>query len=427
MKMRIALLAALLAVVFYCGCSRKDKDKIYPPDLFITYDCKYDNPANIDPELIEVADANNEFACDLYGQLKATGGNLFFSPASISTALSMTYAGAVGDTATEMRNTLRFTLPDEELHINTAKLVEILVTDRSKTQLAIANALWGQQGYSFVQAFLDLLAEHYEAPLNEVDFISAAEAARQTINTWVEDQTNGKIVDLLPPGSIDALTRLVLTNAIYFKSDWKEKFDPADTTQDTFNTSSTTSVTADMMHMDLLEDQKKVNFFSDGAVSVLELPYVKDVFSMFIFLPSDADGLPALESSLTYANITSWIDSMSKCKLAEIALPKFEFTSEFNLNSVLSALGMPTAFDEGLADFSGINGGIEQLYISDVVHKAWVKVNEEGTEAAAATGVIIGTTSMPPSFIVDHPFVFIIRHNASGTILFMGRVEDPTQ
>jgi serpin B len=428
MKKRIALVILLPLLFLYGGCSSK-KDKL--PFLGITYECKYDNKDNVDADLISVADSNNAFAADLYGQLQPQAGNLFYSPASIFTALSMTYAGAEGDTATEMYDVLNYTLTDLELHLNIGKLVEVLTTERANTTLSIANALWGQQDYSFLTVFLDLLAEYYNAPMNEVDFMTAPETARLTINAWVEAETNGKILDLLQPGTIDVLTRLVLTNAIYFKSNWKYPFDAAETVAQDFSLAGGGTVSSDMMVMDkdymLEHDDLRFNVYNGTGFSMLELPYDREIFSMIFILPDTADGIASLESSLTATSLATWLSGMVPGELYEIRIPKFEFTSEFPLSSELAALGMPTAFDEALADFSGINGGIEQLYITDVVHKAYVKVNEEGTEAAAATAVIIGTTSMPPSFIVDHPFLFLIRHNATGTILFMGRVLDPTQ
>ena len=378
-----------------------------------------------DADVQAAAKSNNEFALDLYAKLKAEAqkgdGNLFFSPASIETALAMAYAGARGDTAAEMKRVLHFTLEDNKLHPAMGELAKKLSTQKQGLKLAIANALWGQKGYNFLPGFLAINRNCYEAGLKEVDYINAAEEARKTINGWVEDKTNDKIKDLIKRGVLTDDTRLVLTNAIYFKGTWKIKFEKKNTKKEKFHLSDKKSVRADMMKM----KKAQLKYMKGESFAALELPYRGEEFSMVILLPDKVDGLADLEKSLAAKNLDRWLSRMFKQKVDEVAIPRFKMTKDFELGNTLREMGMPTAFVYPKADFSGMDG-TRELFIGNVIHKAFVEVNEEGTEAAAATAVVMKAgCATPPKrklFIADHPFLFLLKDNTTGTILFMGRV-----
>jgi serpin B len=369
-----------------------------------------------------VVKGNNAFAVDLYGRLKGQDGNLFFSPESISIALAMTYGGARGETATQMAKTLHLTLPPGQLHPAMGALLKDLNATHESYQLSVANALWAQQGYKFLDAFLELLKTDYGAGLQQVDFEKATESARQTINHWVEEKTQDKIQDLLAPGTVRSDTRMVLTNAIYFKGSWQTPFDKGQTSDQDFFLSADQKVTVPLMHQEAF-----FNYFDGGTYQALEIPYRSRELSMILLLPRDRNGLAALEQSLTAGHSQQWMSQMSNTKV-NASLPRFRMTQEFELGKTLAAMGMPQAFGGG-ADFSGMTGQ-RGLVISNVIHKAFVEVNEEGTEAAAATAVGIRAMAMRPSappvvFRADHPFLFLIRENQSNSVLFMGRVADP--
>jgi serpin B len=372
-----------------------------------------------------VVEGDNAFAVTLYGQLRKQSGNLFFSPESISTALAMAYAGARGDTASAMAKTLHFTLPPAQLHPAMGALLNDLNAAHEGYQLSVANALWAQRGYTFLNDFLSLMNNDYGAGLNQVDFKGSTEAARLTINRWVEQKTANKITDLLQPGALRPTTRLVLTNAIYFKGDWQSQFDKAQTKDEDFHVSPAQTKKAPLMHR-----EGGFNYFDGKTFQVLEIPYKSNELSMVIFLPNDLGGLPALEQSLTASNTQQWLRQLGPVPKVIVTLPKFKTTQEFELGGTLAAMGMPQAFQPS-ADFSGMTGK-KDLFISAVIHKAYIDVNEEGTEAAAATAVTMRTMAVrapnpapPPVFRADHPFVFLIRDNRSNSILFMGRTADP--
>jgi len=380
--------------------------------------------AKTDDSVEMIVSGNTAFAFDLYAQLKDEDGNLFFSPYSISTALAMTYAGAKANTAEQMAETMHFSRYHREFHPMFGLAIDGLNQQGKKGdyQLSIANALWAQKDYPFLDSFIDLNKQYYKAGLENVDFINETEKTRQQINQWVEDRTNEKIKDLIPEGVLNALTRLVLTNAIYFKGDWASQFDKDNTKDADFFISPDKTVTAPLMHQ-----KEYFKYGQTDTLELLELPYKGDDLSMLVLLPKEKDGLAALEKELTAENLTAWQKRMYK-KEVLVYLPKFKMTSEFSLNDTLKAMGMSDAFDQLKADFSGMDG-TKNLYISAVLHKAFVEVNEEGTEAAAATGVVMGLRSMPappPVFRADHPFVFIIKDNNTDSILFVGRVTDPT-
>lgn len=394
--------------------------------------CSGDNPtAPVDPlvvrqlpesvraEASQVVEGNNKFALDLYRQLSGADGNLFLSPFSISTAFAMTYAGARTTTESEMSAVFHFPLDQDRLHPVFHELLASLNTGIGLDgyRMDVANRLWGQQGFGFLTAYLTLTREQYGAELETMDFAGDADASRQRINAWVEEQTQQKIKDLLPPGSVGSATRLVLTNAIYFKGKWQSQFDPKETRDALFHLSPTETVTVPLMH---LNAEMAVGY--GKGLSILELPYSGRDLSMLILLPETIDGLPAVEAALTPENLETWRGTLLEREV-DIYLPRFTVTSFFSLAQTLTAMGMPTAFTFE-ADLSGMNGA-RNLFIQDALHKAFINVNEEGTEAAAATGVVVGEVSMPPQFNADHPFILLIRDNVTGSILFLGRVVNP--
>ena len=373
-------------------------------------------------ETKDVVNGNSSFAFDLYGKLKETDGNLFFSPYSISTALAMTYAGARNETEKEMAEVLRFPSDQDVLHSSFSELQTHLnaVQEKGHVLLSVANSLWAQEGYPFLDSFIDLNKKYYGAGLNLVDFATKTEEVRQTINIWVEDKTRQKIKDLIKPGMLDPSTTLVLCNAIYFKGDWLKQFDEKKTIEASFRVSPEENIKVPMMNL-----KSEFKLAKSDGVSALELPYSGDELSMIVFLPNDVGGMKELEEKLTDGNVEKWIKTLSASREKEImvSLPKFKVTCEFELADIFSKMGMPHAFRG--ADFSGMTGS-RDLFIGRVIHKAFVDVNEEGTEAAAATAVMMERAlHMPLVFRADHPFVFLIRENKTGSVLFIGRITNP--
>jgi len=373
----------------------------------------------------EAVKGNNAFALGLYGQLRSQPGNLFFSPESISTAFAMAYAGARGQTATSMAHVFHFTLPPDQLHPAMGKLLVQMNEKSPNYQLSVANALWAQQNQNFQQDYLKLVEANYAAGFHQVNFLLAPETARTTINQWIEAQTNNKIQNLVPPGTITPLTRLVLTNAIYFKGDWLDPFDKSATAVADFHVSPVQIVKAPLMHQ-----TGSFNFLDGGTFQALELPYKGNALSMVVLLPNDVAGLSALEHSLSADALTGWIARLRSAPRVIVTLPRFTMTQQFELSRTLAAMGMPQAFNSA-ADFSGMDG-TRDFSISAAIHKAFIDVNETGTEAAAATSIIMRATAMrvePPPIVfnANHPFLFLILDTRSGSILFFGRVVDPTR
>lgn len=368
---------------------------------------------------------NAAFAVDLYHQLGTSGGNIFFSPYSISTALAMTYAGARGDTETQMAEALRFSLPHRKLHPAFREIAAALdaIEKKGNVQLNVANSLWPQQGYPFLEAYLSLLKTSYGASVTALDYAGSSEAARKTINQWVEDKTRNKIQDLIQPGILSAMTRLVLVNAIYFKGKWDRQFAEQLTREAAFYTSPGQSVQVPMM-----TQKHKFGYARSGGLQILELPYAGGELSMLILLPDAIDGLRQIEDGLALSEINRWKALLHKQEVI-VFLPRFKATSLFRLDQTLQSMGMVDAFG-ARANFQGMDGR-PGLSISAVLHKAYVEVNEEGTEAAAATAVILKRTSAPSApptvFRADHPFLFFIQENRTGAILFMGRLNDPRE
>jgi serpin B len=376
-----------------------------------------------------IVEGGNQFAFDLYQQLRSEEGNLFFSPSSISTALAMTYAGAAGETEAEMANTLHFQMPKDQLHDGMQAMQAYWTTPDEKRgiRLNLANRLWGQESYEFLPEFLAVTREKYGAELARLNF-AQTEDARQAINGWVEDQTEDKITELLPVGVLSADTKLVLTNAVYFHDIWSDPFKKDRTKEEDFHLTAADKLKVPMMH--------RWDEFRYGAVDdlqILELPYGDGTLSMVVLLPKENDGLANLEAKLRFQNLQQWMNSVKHEDEVKVYLPKFKTTSQFQMADTLKAMGMELAFDANAADFSGMTGG-RDLFISAVIHKAFVDVNEEGTEAAAATGIVMEPTAAPfeepkepPVFRADHPFVFMIRDNRNGAILFLGRITNPLE
>jgi serpin B len=360
----------------------------------------------------------NRFTVDLYNKLSAREGNLFLSPYSISSALAMVYGGARGETSEQMNSKLHFGGPGAT-HPAFSHLRKKLNTIQKKdhVQLSVANSLWPQADYTFLPDYLSLTQTFYGSEIVPVDYKTDTEGARKKINGWIEDQTNDRIKDLIPQGMLNPLTRLVLANAIYFKGNWARQFKKEATTDRPFTIMPGTEVQVPTMMQ--TDDFKLAH---TETLQALELPYEGGDLSMVVLLPSEKDGLTALEKKFSAGLIDRL--QFSKCEVM-VQLPRFKIESEFRLSETLAAMGMPLAFSRA-ADFSGMDGSRE-LYIGAVAHKAFVEVNEEGTEAAAATAVAMKCYGMPPQFIANHPFLFVIREDSTGTILFMGRMMDPSK
>jgi serpin B len=378
----------------------------------------------IDPA--KLVAGNTAFGCELYGELKSDTGNLFLSPFSISTALGMTAAGARGKTFDEMEKVLHLPKDAPAAFGAVLKSINDASADPKKRgyTLSTANALWAQQGYPWKPEYKKLVATDFGAGLFDVNFKGNAEAARGTINAWVEKETHEKIKNLLPMGTITGFTRLVLTNAIYFKGNWADPFKKNMTKDAPFILADGTKKTAPLMFR-----VGAYSYAETPGYQVLDMPYHGRRVSMTVILPQKPDGLPAVEKELTGAKLADVLKGLRYQKEVHVHLPKFKVEKSFTLNKPLQALGMKTAFLN--ADFSGMSNGGEQLSISDVIHKAFVDVNEEGTEAAGATGVVIGVTSVAPPpkpkyFRADHPFLYLIRDHKTGSVLFLGRMTEPT-
>jgi serpin B len=418
-------------ILVLVGCSPGSRDTGSGDGLG---DVSSDLPRQEIPELPlddvdDLAAWNNQFAFDLFSEIQDQSGNLFYSPYSISAALAMTYAGARGETAQEMAETLYFSTDQQQLHNSFNALDQYLVSLAEQElpensgepfQLRIANALWGQQDFQFEESFLDLLAQNYGAGLRLLDYVADPEGSRQIINDWISDQTEERIQDLIPQGAIDNYTRLVLSNAIYFKAAWQEKFEESLTQEETFyGLDGETQV--EMMRPG---SELYLPYFQGDGFQAVQLPYAGNDTAMLVILPDEGEYLK-IEDSFNSEDLNRVLDGMSSEPI-QLSFPKFEFESELSLAPILAEMGMSTAFSDE-ADFSGMTME-EQLFISDVFHKAFVKVDEEGTEAAAATAVVMKATSAGPeplTLTVDRPFLFLIREVQTNSILFMGRIVSP--
>jgi serpin B len=371
-----------------------------------------------------VVEGNGQFGFDLYRQLRSTAGNVFFSPYSVSQALAMTSAGARGVTADEMARTLRLSLDPRRLHPAFAGLMrDMNRAERSRQcELAVANALWSQTGYPFVEQFQQIAKTDHAAALEEVDFAGAPESARRTINARVEKQTRDKIKELLGDGFVRRDTVLVLTNAIYFKGSWLHPFREDVTAIEEFKGGPKGVA----QRVPLMRQQATYRYLDDGAFQALDVPFEANELSMLAFLPRKIDGLADFEQRLTMARLSDWIARMSPQEV-NVAMPRFKATASYSLARSLRDLGMRRAFSSD-ADFSRMVA-VERVSLSSVVHKAYVDVNEKGAEAAAATGIgvvpVMAQFPPVPVFRADHPFFFLIRDNGTGSLLFAGRLSDP--
>jgi serpin B len=367
-----------------------------------------------------VVAGHTQFALDLYARFRSEDGNLFLAPHSISTALAMTYAGARGDTASQMARVLHYPPAQERLHPALAELESDLnaAGHHSGCTLHPANALWAQQGYGFLDEFLAVVRRHYGAAFRTVDFAGDAEHARQAINTWVASRTEATIPELLRESDLDPSDVLVLANAVYFHGSWASRFDPELTHEAPFRISPSEQTTVAMMHQ-----TGRFPFTSGDHLDVLEMPYDGDRLSMLLLLPKKVGGLPDVENLLSTENIDRWLGLLRQ-QAVNVSLPRFSLGFRADLAKTLEAMGMSDAFHGRVADFSGMTGR-RDLFIGAVMHQAQVEVNEEGTEATTATAVTLKKGCPVPTFAADHPFLFLIRDRETGCILFIGRVVNP--
>jgi len=369
-----------------------------------------------------IVDANNQFAFELYSRYQSKTGNIFFSPFSIFTALAMTYEGARGQTAEEIRSVFHFPKSDSERRDSFLAINNRINSGHEQFSISTANALWAQEKYPFLEEYFKVIHDYYGGEVRNLDFIKDKEASRKTINSWVEEKTNYKIKNLIT--SLDTVDRLLITNAVYFKGKWLAQFEKSDTERLDFKISLKDTVKVEMMKM----FDKSLYYAETEQLQVLELPYEGKELSMLIILPKDIS-LETVEASLNSREVADLINMLAK-ENVDVYLPKFKLAAKYSLAGTLAQMGMPTAFKD--ADFSGMTGK-RDLCISEVIHQAFADVNEEGTEAAAATAVKMYFQSVdiaetkPKIFKADHPFIFLIHENETGNILFLGRVSDPTQ
>ena len=374
-----------------------------------------------------VVDGNNKFAFNLFQQEQSvtTGTNQFYSPFSISTALAMVYAGALNETALQMSNTLNFDL-SVKFHSKYKHLLDKMNAGTDgKIKLKIANGLWAQQNFKFLDSYFGIVKSNYHSELKNVDFEAdiERETTRKEINSWVERNTNNKIKNILSQHDLNALTRLVLVNAIYFYGDWETPFKNSSTIRNKFSLMDGTHTIVPFMNQ-----KGQYNYYEDSKIQAIEIPYTDNKASMVIFLPNTTTGISALGKSFDFNYYQDIIESLQNTDV-RLSLPKFKIDFKIELSNALSQMGMPLAFSPDSADFSGMTGK-PNLCISKVIHKAFINVDEKGTEAAAATAVVMTMTMSPrPSeakiFDADHPFLFLIKDNTTGSILFMGKIMKP--
>ena len=421
MKLKYIISIAVAFIVISAAIFVVILQNQYNPDI-IDYETSDDE--NIIPVgSLPFNDAVNEFTFDIFREIyKENNDNLFISPYSIFTALAMTYEGAKGETADEMATVLSIEQDNESFHDYIKNLYEVLNTKNEEYNISTANALWVKDNLQLLELYLNIIRDYYGGDATKVDYSNPTKAA-EIINQWVENQTNGLIKDLITDDAIDPLTALILTNAIYFKGIWKTQFDPLNTTNRTFEISA--EKTVEVPTMNLIDTEDIFNYTETDDLQILELPYTGDDISMIILLPKDNDlsyTIDAIDSDM----FSGWKDSMVGTKV-DIYLPKFKVETSYTLREHLITMGMNIPFISS-ADFSGITGA-KNLFISQVVHKAYIDVNEEGTEAAAATAVImvfsVNNGSSRIVFDCNHPFIYLIQHKETGTILFMGSINDP--
>ncbi|MEA3558810.1 MAG: serpin family protein [Candidatus Thermoplasmatota archaeon] len=415
----VLIVALMVSVAFLSGCLDNGEKEKGP----IQYEAEYSG-------MNEIVNSSNEFSFEMYRQLVEDDDNVFFSPYSIMIALGMAYEGAGGETASEIQSVIELPTDNETRREMVRSLQSQLNPEGSDYELSTANAYWLRMGEDLNDDYENTIENDYLAGGQELDFAGDPSGSADTINNWVEGETNGRIKDLVSPSLISPLTYLILTNAIYFKANWKWQFDESATEEQDFDLSNGGTKRVDTMNM--CDEDLDMNYAESDDVQMLQLPYNNEELAMYILLPKQND-ISELESILT-AEYLSDLKSNMYGEWVDVYLPSFKFEQKYNLKEDLKQMGMQNAFDPLQADFNGIKeSGVEDLYISDVIHQSFVEVNEEGTEAAAATAVIEGEESIgggsepePVEFRADHPFIFFIEHKATGQILFMGKVENPS-
>ena len=432
---KLIIIISVLIIMISAACQvvpeTPEPKEIEDPGTFVSSGLSREMEPDVESDQLEnLAIDNTNFALAFYELIRTYDENLIFSPFSLSLALSMTLAGAETSTQQAMLEALQFTLDEGDIHPTINALLLAIeasqaIDDQAEDghfQLNIANSIWGQDGFDFKEPFLDTLAVNYGAGLFIVDYISDPESARLAINEWVENETEEKIQDLIPQNAITPLTRLVLANAIYFNGSWLKPFDQDATSPGPFNTLDGSESSVDMMKL----FDENLLYAKGNDFQAVRLPYFSRDFAMTVILP-DAGAFEDVEGALSTAFIGDLSDQM-RSELINLEMPKFDFETEINANDVLISLGMEEAFDPDLSDFTGI-ADVEDLHITDVLQKATITVDEEGTEAAAATAVIVGEESMPMddpiALVIDRPFFFLIQHLPTNTILFMGHVVQP--
>jgi serpin B len=369
-----------------------------------------------------LVDSLNDFSFDFYRKIsKMEDGNVFFSPYSIFVAFSMAYEGAGGNTAIEMQNVLNFLQNDSSTLGSFGRIYNLLNQEQDGYTIITANAFWAHQNYEFLSDYLNLLQNFYMAEANELDFGNNIGAA-EIINNWIEDKTNDKIKDMIDASMLSDFTKMVLTNAIYFKGDWANPFDPDNTFETDFSLASDEPVKVDMMD----NADSDFNYTETDDLQILELQYFGNDLSMIIVLPKE-NSISTAESKINAENLSAWRNNLIQGDII-VQIPKFKFEKKYSLNNIMRQMGIIDAFEPDIADFSGMDG-TKWLFISEAIHQSFIEVNEEGTEAAAATAIIMEATSIPEykEFIADHPFLFLIQHKETGAILFMGKVMNPTE
>jgi len=429
MKLLHYATAAIIAS-FFLSCGAHNPVGTNQPDRQFSIaksETARENPSASNETILKQAESVNNFAVAMYNQLKKEGKNLFFSPYSITAALAMTAAGANGATKQQIMDALRVTLQGVDFDKALNAIDQSIMSHAAATNgltFNVVNSAWLQSGWNFKVSYLDHLAKYYGAGVNLLDFASKPEESRLVINTWVAGQTNDKILNLLPEGSIVSNTALVLTNAIYFLADWLYTFNPAFTTDRNFTLLDNSTITVKGMSYRASDSAVSMRYARVNGVSAMDFPYKGDRLTMTVLLP-DSGKFVSAENSLSAATLSQLFSALQPETL-QVSLPKFKFTfGTVSLKAPFKALGMIDAF-EPVADFSGIDGA-QDLWVGDIYHKAFISVDEKGTEAAAATAVVLKWKSLPPVFIVNRPFIFVIRDKETGVILFIGRILNPNE
>ena len=425
MDFRLLKIAFVACALTACSTASDGGQSLPPPPGELVRSDKPRLAASAPAEdVAQLTTDNADFAFDVLGKTPASE-SFFFSPHSISIALAMTYGGARERTASQMAEALHFTLPPERLHaafgtldLDLAARSEAHVESGEAFRLNVLNSLWGERGYKFLSTYLDLLAENYGAGLSLLDFAADPEGSRKAINDWVSTCTETRIPELLPEGTVTSATVLVLTNAIYFKASWKTPFKTEKTTDGTFTKLDGTTSVASFMH-----EAEELRYADGDDYQALELPYAGDDVSMLVILPAQGH-FEDFRAKLDAAHLSQIVGALGP-RWATVTFPRFELRTKLGVKSTLQSLGMVDAFEGGVADFSGMDG-TRTLFVQDVVHEAFVAVDEHGTEAAAATAVVVGRVSAlePATFAADRPFFVLVRDNPTGAVLFLGQVTD---